>query len=336
MFMKGMPLYIFWGANSFSLREALQELRSRLDEDGHLWANTVVLDGRRLRPQDLMEACDAAPFLGRHRLVVVEGLLARFQTEGGRQPSLGSWEALPEYVRRMPPYTHLVLVEQEIAPQNPLWRALQPWAQKRHFSPLEGEELLQWLAQRSRRLGLRLTQKAARLLMELLGHDLWALASELEKLAVFARGETVKEAQVRELVSAARAVGVFQLVDAVGEGRALEAVALLHRLLAQGEEPLHLLALLQAHYRRLLLARELLAQGAGLELLAQELRLPRRVLTRVVAQARAHSFPRLRAIYRRLVETDAAIKRGRMSGEMALEALIFQLASPGAITGVGG
>jgi len=334
--MKAMPLHIFWGTDSFSLREALQDLRSRLDEDGHLWANTVVLDGRRLRFQDLMEACDAIPFLGRHRLVVVERLLARFQPEGGRQPSLGPWEALPEYVRRMPSHAHLVLVEEEIAPQNPLWRALHTLGERRHFPPLEGEALLQWLAQRSRRLGLRLTHKAARLLVELLGHDMWALASELEKLAVFARGETVKEAQVRELVSAARAVGVFQLVDAVGEGRALEAVALLHRLLAQGEEPLHLLALLQAHYRRLLLARELLAQGAGPELLAHELRLPRRVLTRVVAQARAHPFPRLRAVYRRLAETDAAIKRGKMSGELALEVLIFQLASPEAVTGVGG
>ncbi len=331
-----MPLYVFWGQEPFSLREALQELRARLDEDGQLWANTVTLDGRRLRPQELMEVCDALPFLGRHRLVVVEGLLSRFQPEGGREPPLGPWEELPQYVRRLPPHTHLVLVEGELSPQNPLWRALRPLAQARHFSPPTGEELVRWLAQRAQRLGLRLTTKAARLLVELLGHDLWALASELEKLAVFARGETVREADVRQLVTAAREVGVFQMVDAASEGRREEALRVLRQLLAQGEEPLHLLALLQAHYRRLLLAQELLAQGASPQELSRELRLPRRALARVVAQARAHPLPRLRAVYRRLVETDAAIKRGKMGGELALESLLFDLASPAGVTGDGG
>jgi len=331
-----MPLYVFWGQEPFSLREALQELRARLDEDGQLWANTVVFDGRRLRPQELMDACDALPFLGRHRLVMVEGLLSRFQPDGGREPALGPWEALPQYVRRLPPHTHLVLLEGDLSPQNPLWRALRPLAQARHFRPPTGDELLRWLAQRSQRLGLRLTTKAARLLAELLGHDLWALASELEKLAVYARGETVREADVRRLVTAAREAGVFQMVDAASEGRGLEALRLLRQLLAQGEEPLHLLSLLQAHYRRLLLAQELLSRGAGPQELSRELRLPGRVLARVVAQARAHPLPRLRAVYRRLVETDAAIKRGKMGADLALESLVFELASLVGVTGGGG
>ncbi len=322
-----MPLYIYWGTDSFSLREALRELELFLDDLGQLWASTVRLEGKGLRPQDLMEVCDALPFLGRHRLVVVEGLLGRFQEGSEKEALAGPWAAFAAYAARLPPHTHLVLIEGELSPQNPLFKALRPHAHAREFRPPRGEALLRWIGQRCRALGLRLSHKAARLLAELLGDDLWALNSELEKLAIFARGELVREAHVRELVAAARQANVFHLVDLASEGRRMEALRLLRLLLSQGEEPLHLLALIQGHYRRLLVAQELMSEGATPAQLAQELRLPPWLLSRVAAQARIHPLSRLRRIFRELGETEAAIKRGQMAPELALEALLFALAA---------
>jgi hypothetical protein len=43
-----------------------------------LATNTDVLDGRAVTPDQLAAICDTVPFLASHRLVVVEGLLARF------------------------------------------------------------------------------------------------------------------------------------------------------------------------------------------------------------------------------------------------------------------
>src|SRR3990172_4320205 len=112
-------LYIFFGPDSFSCREALRQLKAELDSDGMLDAGTVTFDARQVTPQELIAACDTLPFLSPHRLVIVEGLL-QLATEGprgrrsrrrsGDAPS-GPWRALAGYVDRMPPTTTLVLLD---------------------------------------------------------------------------------------------------------------------------------------------------------------------------------------------------------------------------------
>jgi DNA polymerase-3 subunit delta len=324
-----MPLYLFYGQDSFSLREALDQLRARLDADGSLWTNTVALEGARLQPQELLAACQALPFLGPHRLVLVRGLLGRFQGERRRRPqALGPWQALAEALPQMPQSTHLVLVEEgPLDASNPLLSLLRPHAQVQEFAPISGQELTRWLARRCRSLGLRLSDRAAALLLQLLGNDLWALAAELEKLAAYAQGQTVREADVRLLVAPAREASVFDLTAAATEGRRQEALRLLRHLLSQGEEPLGLLALLHRQCRRLLLARYLLERGSGEGEAARELGLPPWAARRLLVQARRLPLPRLRAAYRRLLEADAAIKRGRLAPEVSLEALVYDLAS---------
>lgn len=323
-----MPLYIFYGQDSFSLREALRELRASLDEDGSLMANTLVLEGRQVQPQELVSACSALPFLGAHRVVIVEGLLGRFQGEGrGRRAALGPWESFVQYAGQLPPHAHLVLVEEGTVERgNPLLQALAPHAQVREFRPLWPEEVTRWVVQRCQRMGLRLSPQAVALLADLLGNDLWALNSELEKLATYAGGEAVGEREVQLLVAPARELSVFALIDAAAEGEGEAALRLSRQLSAQGEAPLHLLALLARHYRRLLLARYLLERGASERELSQATGLPERPLRRLLRQARRYSLETLRAAYRRLLEADVAIKRGQVAEEVALEELVYDLA----------
>ena len=50
-------------------------------------------------------------------------------------------------------------------------------------------------------------------------------------------------------------------------------------------------------------------------------------LERLLDQASRHPLPRVRAAFRRLLEADAAIKRGIYDDELALELLVQELAA---------
>lgn len=324
-------LYILYGPDSFSRQEALAALRAELDPNGMLASSTVALEGRQTTPQEVMAACDTAPFLAQRRLVVVHGLLQ--QAEGGRSSrgrrggGGGPWAALAEYVPRMPPTTVLVLVDDEVAPENPLLQALRPHAAVRHFPKPTERALPGWIASRARSLGLKMTDGAVRLLAALVGPDTWALASELEKLAAYAAdGRPVGEEEVRSLVAAAREVRVYSLVDAIVEGRAAAALRLLEQMMAQEQHPLSILAAIQRHYRNLVIAREMLEAGATSRQIGERARLGGYALEKVLQQAPAYPLPRLREAYRRLLAADAAIKRGVYGQELALELLVQELA----------
>lgn len=331
-------LYIFYGRDTFSLRRALAKLKASLDADGMLESNTSLLDGRQISPEELMAVCDTVPFLAAQRLVIVEGLLSRFEASGrgGRrrdksapgEEGLGPWRTLPEYVERLPSTTTLVLVDEDISPANPLLAALKPRAEAQHFPPLHPREVPAWIQRRAGQIGLALTPRAVTLLTSLVGNDLWLLASEMDKLAAYANGQRLDEAEVRALVGAAREVSIFALVDAIVEGRPQQALRLLRQAIAQGADPAYVFALVVRQYRNLALARELLDQGARSADIGERLGLRAAfALEKLLDQAERYDMPRLTAAYRRLLAADVAVKRGIYSDELALELLLQDLAA---------
>jgi len=326
------------GRDDFSLREELARIKGELDSDGMLSSNTDVLDGREVSPEQLMAICDTMPFLSAHRLVVVEGLLKRFDpperprrgargARSGSAEALERWRGLADYAQRMPDSTTLVLVDDELSAENPLLKALKPAGQVREFRPLRPGAVLQWILERAQNRGIDISPAAARLLADLVGNNLWVLASELAKLAAYAQGRRIEGADVRALVSEARQVNIFAMVDAIVERRAAVALRLLRQLTTAGVEKGHLLAMVVRQYRLIIQARELMTAGLSSHEIGQRLGITSEfVLQKILDQAQRYSLPRLKAAYRRLLEADVGVKRGHYDEELALELLVHDLA----------
>jgi DNA polymerase-3 subunit delta len=331
-------LYILHGRDDFSRREELNRIKTSLDSDGMLASNTDVLDGREVTLEQLTAICDTVPFLASHRLVVVEGLLGRFEAPGrprrggarprrGPGPDMEHWLGLAEYVQRLPASTTLVLIDDELSAANPLVQALRPHAEFREFRELQKGPLLQWILDRAEALSADISPKGAETLRDLVGNKLWILASELDKLAAYAQGRRIEGADVRALVSAARDVNVFAMVDAVVERRAPAALRLLRQQVAAGADGGYLLAMVMRQYRLIIQAKDLSMSGITTQEIGQRLGIGSEfVLHRVLDQADRYSLSRLKAAYRRLLEADEAVKRGRYSEELALELLVHDLA----------
>ena len=329
-------LYVFFGKDSFSLRERLDELRASLDADGMLASSTTVLDGGKTSLAEVRAACDTLPFMSANRLVIVERLLARLAGAGrgrrrGAAPSgeAEAWLPLADYAGRMPPSTHLVLVDAEIEGRNPLLDALKGKGEVRQFRPLFPRVVPDWIRRRAQPLGLKLSAGAVSLLAEFVGNDLWILSGELEKLSVYAAGQPIGEDEVRALVPAVRETSVFPLVDAIVEARPAAAVRLLRQMFQQESGPPYVLSMIQRQFRHLAIAREMLDAGESGRRIGDALRLPDFPLERLLEQAPGYTIARSRAAFQRLLEADLQIKRGIYDGELALELLVHDLAETG-------
>jgi DNA polymerase-3 subunit delta len=327
-------LHIFYGRDDFSQREALNALKQRLDADGLLASNTTLVDGRTVTPGELLALCQTVPFLSAHRLIIVEGLLGRFEPPAGRgrrgrrqgtRENLAPWRALADGLAAMPESTSLVLRDGEVQPQNPLFRLLQPLAEVREFRPLAPRDVPGWIVQRARQSGLTIAPRAVALLASLVGNDLWTLSNELDKLAAYADGRQVEEEDVRALVSSIREANVFAMADALTEGRTEDAAGLIRRLLEEGDPPQRLLAVIARHYRHLIVAKDLLAGGLPPPQIGARLGVPGFALERILQQTRRYSMPRLKTAMGRILEADLSIKRGLCDEETALHLLVQDL-----------
>jgi DNA polymerase-3 subunit delta len=347
--------YIFHGENEFDRDEALAKLRRELasGDPAMVELNTTVFDGSRLTLGELRHACDSIPFMAKCRLVIVHGLLSRLASgrKGEEQDAAvdqdPAWkrifrEQLAAYLPDLPPTTQLIFVEPKSLPaSDPVLKAAQ--AQKeaekdqgkkaekeQEFAtafPLPKEkELAGWIQKRVKGSNGKISGEAAGMLARLIGLDLRLLDQEIDKLLTYVNGERpISADDVRALVSRARVEKIFDLVDCVGRRETGRALQLLHYLLEQEEHPLQILIMLGRQVRILIQVSDLRKQGLVPTEIAGRLGLAPWMVPKFIDQARKFDMAQLEAAHQRLVETDWAIKTGKMEETLALDLLVVGL-----------
>jgi len=327
-------LYILYGQDDFSLNQAVEKIKAGLGDWEMLATSTTNLEGQHLTLSELRNKCGASPFLCSHRLVIVEGLLGRFEVKQSRPRSgkgksgngLGEWDGLASYIGQMPETTVLMLIDEEVKGHNPLLKKLSPLAELRTFPLLRGRDLKTWIRQRVKGEGGNITPQAVNLLAELIGGDLWAMDGEIQKLLLYSQERPISEDDVRQLVSHVQEANIFALVDAVAESRTELAQRILHRLYDDGVAPTYILVMITRQFRLIAQARDL---EPGLSRLQIQDRLGLKSsypLDKTLSQAKLYDFEGVKRAYDKLLETDLAIKTGKYSDKLALELLVTELA----------
>ena len=330
------------GEDDFSIRRSLEEIKRGIGDQTALAANTTIFDGQVVLEQ-LRGVCETVPFLAEKRLVIVEGLLERFEPRGrsGRKRAArltdqpDECKSIADCVSRIPDFTELVLVDGRIGNHNPLLRELSAMAPVKSFPLLKEAKLRQWIERRVTEVGGSISPRAVDLLVRFVGSDLWIMANEVDKLTLLVGGRRIEEGDVRAVVSYTQEANVFALVDAILEFRAGFAQELLQRLLKQGAAPAYLLVMLSRQVQLLVRVRGLRSRGRSRNEIQNKLGLTSDfVLRKALEQADKYSPARLREVYHQLLEADLSIKTGKYDGELALNILIAGLGQRGAVSGL--
>ena len=331
--------YVLHGEDEFSRSEILAEMKAKMGDPAMADLNTTVLDGRKVTLAELMHVCDTVPFLADRRLVIIEGLLTRL--EGGAKGKAHkaeehpAWkkeylEELTAYLKRLPETTRLVFVEGEsISPNHPVLKmalADKERGYAREFRLPTSGKLRRWITDRVQRKGGEIEASAAEELAAFVGSDLRLLDQELDKLISYVdKARPISKADVHLLVSYVQQANVFEMVDSLGRRDSEQAIKLLHRLLESGEHPLSLLGMIVRQFRIMIQVKDLAERGVSPSKIDTELGLHRFVAEKGLRQSRNFSMEQLETIYRKLLETDLAIKTGQMDQVLALDILIVGL-----------
>lgn len=330
-------LYVLHGSDEFRASEALQAIRDELDTDGSLATNTTTIPGRNLTPEALIQHASALPFLAIARLVIVEGLLT---AAGSRRGIVDTWQPFLDFLPMMPPANHVVLLEppaeRDEASRSSLLTAFKqrPNVKVMEFTELKTwarggpSEVSQWLQDRAVRRRISIEPGAIEAMAELVGANLRALASELDKLTMYAGDRTITADDVRTLTPLTREDRVFDIVDAIVEGHSSNALRSLRRMMDEGtESPSYVQYMLHRQLRLLVRATELLEARASQDDVATVTKQRGFPLTKLMRQARGTTRGAAEAAMRAAETADHAVKTGRLTDELALELLVVQLAA---------
>ena len=344
-------LYILSGQDDFSLSSALDAIKRQFGDAASQDLGTTILDGKTVTPEELRNVCHTLPFMTSQRLVIAGGLLERFEPPARTsrrpkttkassakekkeeslrdkmQPFLAAMENLPET-------TTLVLTGGKADSKNLLFKEMSPRAKVEIFAPLQGARLQDWIRSRVTGQGGSISPRGITSLTRLVGSNLWILSGEIDKLVLFAGGRQIEEADVTAMVGYSQETSVFSLVDAVLESRTEAAEKLLQQLLLGGAAPSYLLTMLARQVQLIVRAKEMKRRKTPNNEIQSKLgQFNDFVFRKTLDQAGRHSLERLKSAYHLLLDTDMAIKTGKIDAELALTIMTAEMAGAKATAG---
>jgi DNA polymerase-3 subunit delta len=178
------------------------------------------------------------------------------------------------------------------------------------------------------RLGARVDSDAAHALVEVVGADPTALATEADKLATWAGGEEISRPEIEALAVPAAEDAAWALTDAWGARDLAALLGACERALEHTRP--HVLALrLSSYASRLRAAQAMAEDGLGATAVAKRFRMKDFPARKLLGFARNYSPDELDAAVVRLADLDAALKgASRLAPELELERALIEITRP--------
>jgi DNA polymerase-3 subunit delta len=315
------PAYLIAGGDRPKVDRTVARLRIRFDPDA-----IEVLEAVDTTGDDAVAACNVLGLFGAGtRLVVVEGV------EAWKAPDA---KAVADYLKAPAPGTTLALVGGEMKKDSPLAKAIAGKGELLIWDVVM-KAVARWIADQFKLQKTKAEPEACRLLAELVGDDLYELAGEVDKIATWANGADVTEADVEALVAPRAGSPPWALTDAWGARDVGGVLRAAEHMLDRTGDPLsrtipRLVGSLTTHVRRARTAHRLDEQGMSPQeaapLLGMRHQFPAQKL---FAQVRNYSAEELDSALIRLAELDHALKGGsRLANELELERALVEITVP--------
>lgn len=341
------PGYVLLGDDAFLLQRARRAILDALVPSD---LRDFCLHDLDLADTSIFEALDLAQtpsLMAPFQVLFIRNLKTLF----GRGQKKDEFAAIDDYFGRPNPQALLIFIADHVRlPQDLRTMDMQDKERAEKIRETLGDacgivelqrvsddDAIQWAIRQAALQKIRLTDDAARELVDSLGAEMLTLESELSKLILYAESQnssSIELADVETMVSAAKQRSLYELTDAISAKDAPRAVALLHGLLnasESGEDSAigHIFSLAKTFRQMLVLnEKQVRDQRAIWQVLWPGFRVAPFAADALIAQARRY---RDRSELTRGIEliarADAELRSNPADKRLVLERLVLRLAT---------
>jgi DNA polymerase-3 subunit delta len=311
------PVYLVVGPEEYQCRQAIELLKKHLvNPESQAFDYSEFIAGETAI-DEIIEAANTFPMISKRRVVIVNQAEKLNEAEQ---------DSLADSIKTMSLRSTLILFAPDLDRRKKFYKTLREGSCVAEFPKLKGPALEHWAEAYTRKQGYRISSSAIKKIVDLAGSDLQTLATELEKLLLYA-GNTkdVPDSAVEDLVRGSRQQSIFDLINAVGRHDRSGALKSLANLVSMGEHPLVVVVMLARYCRQVLIAQEGLLLGSSAREIGIAAQIPPYFLNDFLRQARSANPGSIRQMFVRLADIDRSLKSSSLDGRLLLENLICGL-----------
>ncbi len=303
-------IYLLSGDEKFLIRSYKHRLKSALVDDD---MNYNYFEGKHADISEFMAIADTLPFFAERRCIIAEN------TAWFKQ----SADKLMDFLELMPKSTYLIFVEEELDKRTALYKKIKSLGYVAELGIRESSELRSWIISYLKRYDKNISLKDAELIIEYTGLDMNRLSTEIEKLIAYTGDKSVVERQdIEAIVSISLQNKIFDMISFVVAKRYEQALEIYAELLALKESPLRILSLIARQFNQLLGIKDMLSQGMNKKEIAEVVKLPEYVASKLMKQCQGFDRKRLYDYLSKCIEMEYRIKSGLINDRLAVEIML--------------
>ncbi len=328
------PVYVLFGTETFLRDAAVRMIADACFPEGELRdfnesEFSLAVEGNLQRA---ISAANQLPMMASKRVVRATDVRV---TAGGRLDTvLEEHEPLlSKYFESPSPSSVVIFIADELNGVRKMGKMLRSATAVVEFAVLDEEGAKRWAKHKFAQAGVDIDESTLSYFLSRCGVSAARIANEAEKLATAALpGRSISTGLIDALVPNARELTNFEITNALTGPDKRRALSVLRKTLDDGAEPLMILGLISYNFRRLLMAKELMARGAQRSEVVGAINLRGRDQESFLAAARRADPAQLSRAISRIAETDVSIKSsigggGPAGGRLQIEILVAELAS---------
>ncbi|WP_100406734.1 DNA polymerase III subunit delta [Bacillus solitudinis] len=322
------PVTFMYGTQSFLMEDIIHDITRKSMSAEEAEVNITSFSLVETPLEIIIEEAETVPFFGGKKLVIVKDfhLVSSQKQDSKIEHELQTFE---RYIENPVPETVLILMApyEKLDERKKITKLIKSHSVVVETNPFDEKMTEKWIDEQAQLKQFSFTIQGKQRLMERQGTNLLMLASEIEKLSLFAgEGGRIDETIVDELVARTLEQDVFELVNHAAKQNISKALTIYHDLLKQKEEPLKILALLTRQFRIYYQVKELSRRAYSQKQIASQLKLHPYVVKLAQGQVNRYEDRMLLSILSRAADTDYAIKRGAMDKVLAVELFLISFA----------
>ncbi len=307
-------VYLLCGDEAYLRNQYKKNLRDALVAEGDTM-NYSYYEGKDINPRAVIDMAETLPFFADYRVVMIENS-GFFKNK---------CEELADYVSAIPETTCLIFVETELDKRNRLYKEVKKAGRVVEFKTQTEATLVKWVLGMLKKEGKNVTKDTLQAFLGKTGSDMQMIKNELDKLIAYTEGRNVITLEDVEEVCVVQTTNrIFDMINAIAEGRQKRALELYEDLLSLKEPPMRILFLIARQFRQLYQVKLLQDEGKTSSQIAQLAGIQPFVVKKYQAQAKSFSQEALRAAVEECVDAEEAVKTGRMNDRLSVELVIMK------------
>ena len=309
------PVYLFHGDEQFIIEKHVQAIIHNALEPGNEDFNLDILYGNEVDAAKIVNIAMQYPMMADKRVVLVKNIQL-LKTAG--------LELLIKYINNPSKTTCLLLTCASLS--NKYLKQIDKLSTSLQSKPLYDNQIPGWIQEYLAEKKMTISNEALRLLHASAGNSLQNLSMEIEKILLNTGDkEQIETADVEAVVGTSKQYNIFELCDSVGSKKVQASIHILNRLLQLGESPGLVISMLNRHFTRLLIIKELTARHTREQEIARVLKVHHFFVKNYIRQAGLFNTRQLKKTFSLLLETDELLKSSGQKPKMLLELLLIKL-----------